>query len=247
MPYGGYRKLTFRKKPYRKNRYKVRKSRSITGKLGRPSKGLKQSVYLFKRRHTQIIELNTQTPPTGWDVQGNMLGRSMEYHLSDLWHNVDFTQLFGQYKITGVKTTFMFANTGSPMVAKSSSTPHLYSPNCQIIVWMNNHPQGQVPTLDREYFETQQSAKKRLGLNGGKPISCYTPLRQSNMVYRSPTDTDYTLMKPKWISTLEPETPHYGLNIAFERADGQLFANASANYQSVRIETTYYLAFRQVQ
>ncbi len=233
----GYRRRRNAKKRY----YKRQRTR-----LGKPSGGLRQSVYLFKRRHTEIIQLNTQTLPAGWSQDGTQLFKTFEYRLNDLVNFADFTSLFSLYKLTAVKTTFIFANTNSTTQAASSSAPMLTNPNTQIIVWYNRHPQGQVPTLDRAFFEENTASKRRLGLNGGKPINFYTPLKQSNMIYESATGTDYTLQYPKWISTQEANAPHYGSNVMLERADGEIFAGDSNNYQKLRIESTYYIACKAV-
>lgn len=239
-----YKKLYKRKRNYRKY------NRKIKPKLGKPSKGLKQSVYLFKRKTCEVIQLNSQTPPTGWEAGGfNSLYRQTEYKLSDMRDTPDFTTLFSMYKISAVSVKFFFNNTGSTNISTVSTPPQTYS-NSQILVMYCPWKAGASEIMDAEYMLTCQASKRRIGLNGGKPIKLYMPLRQLSVMYRSgipPAATyDYTSVKPQWISTQEIDTPHYGVGICFQKADQGLFAAQSTNYQSCRIETTYYIACKGV-
>ena len=243
---------TYRKKTYRKKRTYNKKKTNYNNKtrIGRPSKGLKQSVYLFKRRVVDVIELNTQSPPPDWEAGAfNSLYTQQEFKLSDLREQTDFASLFLQYKITGVKTTFMFSQTTAGPVHHETS-PQTTNSNAQVIVMYAPWMSGASTDPDANYMKDTQASKRRLGLNGGKPISLYTKCKQLSVLYRAglaPAATfDYGSTKPKWISTQEQDTPHYGLNICFQRADRDLFANDSTNYQKCRIEHTYYVACKGV-
>lgn len=236
-----YKKVYKRKRNYRKY-YKKSKP-----KLGKPSKGLRQSVYLFKRRKVDVIQLNTQSPPDDWEVGAfNSLYTQTSYKLDDLREDTDFTNLFKMYKLTAVSLKFMFSNTISGSINDHNGiNPKTYS-NSQILVMYSPWMAGETRATDASYMLDCQASKRRLGLNGGKPIKMYVPLRQLSMVYRTLTDTDYASSKPRWLATTEPSTPHYGVNICFQRADQSLFAGDSSNYQSCRIETTYYIACKGV-
>ena len=237
-----------KKSPYQKKKKFYRKRKT---KLGRPSSGLKQSVYLFKRRHVDVVQLNTQSPPENWGGDGafNSLYRQMEYKLSDIRDDTDFSSLFLQYKITAVKVKFIFNQTSTGPVSHDN-VPQTANSNAQILVMYSPWTAGESRVPDASYMKDCQASKTRIGLNGGKPISLYVPVKQLRVTYRSglaPAATfDYASTKPRWISTQEIDTPHYGLNICFQRADRELFANDATNYQSCRIETTYYIACKGV-
>lgn len=236
------------KKNYKKKNYRKRYHRN-KAKMGKPSKGLRQSVYLFKRRTVQVVNLNTQNPPEDWEVGSfNSLYKQTTYSLDDIRDQTDFTNLFSMYKLSAVSLKFMFSNTGSVPTGTTnniSSPPQTYS-NSQILVMYAPWRAGSTEATDANYMRDCQASKRRLGLNGGKPIKMYMPLRQLTMVYRSLTDTDYTSSKPRWISTAESSTPHYGVSICFQKADQGQFASDSTNYQSCRIEATYYIACKGV-
>lgn len=236
-----YKKRNYRKKNYRKYHRKNK------AKLGKPSRGLRQSVYFFKRRQVEVIQLNTQSPPEDWEVgASNSLYKQLTYQLTDVRDYTDFTNMFAMYKISAVSVKFMFSNTTSNSVYHAG-TPHQAYSNSQILVMYAPWKAGSVEIMDANYMRDCQASKRKLGLNGGRPIKLYTTLRQLGMVYRSPTNTDYVSSKPRWLSTKENDTPHYGLGICFQKADQEQFAADSINYQSCRIETTYYIACKGVE
>lgn len=236
----------YMKKKNNKKRTYNRNYRRNRTQLGKPSRGLRQSVYLFKRKQVDVIELNTQNPPPDWDVGAfNSLYYQQNYKLSDIRDTTDFSNLFLKYKISAVKVRFIFSQTNTGPVQHEVS-PQTTNSNAQILVMYSPWTAGQIQTTDANFMKDCQAAKTRIGLNGGKPISLYVPLRQLASTYSSIANTDYASVKPRWISTTETDTPHYGLNICFQRADRTLFANDATNYQSCRIETTYYIACKGV-
>lgn len=215
------------------------------------SRAMRPQIYLFKRRRTEVVELDTQTPPTGWNSFGNALYKQFVYKLTDLTNYSDFTNLFNQYKLAGVKCQFIFSNTQSAPVQHDSNPT--YNPNAQIVMWLAPNPTGKQQTLSPTHFYNTSSATKRICLNGGKPVGVYRRNKQLTQILQAhppaggtPT-TDYGFSNPKFISTSEPHTEHYGLNVLLERVDGNLMAGNSNNYQYMRIYYTYYVVCRQVE
>ena len=239
------------RKSYRKKKTYTKKKKWSVGKtrIGKPSKGLKQSIYFFKRRTVDVIELNNQLPPDGWSAGAfNSIYKQHQYSLTDVREDTDFSNLFLQYKISAVKVSFMFSNTVAGAVG-TSGTPPMSGNNSQIVVmyapWVHGNTYH---APDANYMKDTQASKRKLALNGGKPISLYMPVKQLSIMH-APVGSgtvDYAAVNPKWISTRETSTPHYGLNICFQRADRAIFAHESAQYQSCRVETTYYIACKGV-
>jgi len=54
-------------------------------------------------------------------------------------------------------------------------------------------------------------------------------------------------MRPKFISTEQPDTPHWGYNMMLQRVDGSGFSDGHSNYQAVKILTTIYLECKKVE
>ena len=84
--------------------------------LGKP---LVPSEHRFKRTVVETIALGASVP-SGWTTDGaNGIYRQWFYKLSDLPEYEEFTNLFAQYKITGVATRMYLV----PQTAESLKTP----------------------------------------------------------------------------------------------------------------------------
>jgi len=69
-------------------------------------------------------------------------------------------------------------------------------------------------------------------------------LKQLNSIYQSPLNTDYTVVRPRYISTTEVATPHYGMNVHIAKVDGSTFTTNSAR---LKIFEKIYLTCKQVK
>ena len=239
MPYG---RKTQRKTNRRRRNYRRPRRPNTVARPMRPA------VYSFKRSTSEVVQLNTQTVPLGWTASGNALCKNLNYKLSDLPDYLEFVKLFRRYKINAVRVQMYFSNTGSTEASNplSSETPQIQNANNQIM-WVCPSPAGNSTIIGPDQMLQIQSAKRRPCLNGdGKPISIVSRVRQLGMRYGGEQNTDFAVVKPRFVSTQEPHTIHYGQSICFERADQSVFANNSHNYQTVRIIYTYYFQCKQV-
>lgn len=238
--------------PPKKNKKRVFRRRRNKPKLGRPSRGLKQSLYFFKRKTTEVVTLIDDALTNGWLVSSdNGIYKSWTFNLDQLNSKTDFTNLFKMYKICAVKLELCFNNTGSVISANNIAGQNSVQPGCQLQVFTIPNRIGKArsvlaPLTEQIVLDTQ-SHKKRLALNGGRPLKFYFKLNQLGMVFHNSTNTDYTLSKAKFISTQETGTEHYGLEMYINRVDGNALSTGMANTQSVRINTTYYLACKGVE
>lgn len=229
-----------RNKKRRFNRKKQRPVAKIQRGLNSPA------IYPFKRSISQTIGLNTATPPEGWSVSGNHLYKNWGVSLGELEDYQEFTQLFKYYKLKGIRIQMYFSNTNST----ASQAPGSASPNQQILMWIDTNKDGYntaASGLEKTYL-TSQTAKKKLCLSTtGKPVDIYMSLRQQSEMYGSPGNTDYTTIRPRWVSTSEPTTAHYGLKMMLQRVDGQPFTSGITNSQYVKIIQTVYLQCKKVE
>lgn len=221
-------------------------------RLGRPSRGLAQSTYLFKRQTTEVIDLlPTGSPGNGWlpasgDASDNGIFKQWNFSLAQLPNITEFTSLFKRYKITAVKLDLSFTNTGS-VITSVGTAPS----NGQLQVYTTPNRNGRSrnaanPLTEAVLLQTQ-AKKKRLALNGGRPLKYFMKLKQLGMIYTSPTDTDYGTQWPQYVSTSETNAAHYGLEMYINRVDGKPLSTEITGNQSVRITTTYYLSFKGVE
>ena len=214
----------------------------------RPQSSIPRSVtspmtYKFQQTFADSIQLNTAIPPTGWSAQGNALVRQMTFSLDELPTYTRFSNLFAQYRLLAVKTEMFFGNTVSDTLDTGTSN----SGNRQMLVYTMPNRAGVAETLTEDAFLQTQAHKKQLALKtDGKPTVCYQDLSQLSQVFHTGVNTDYAKMSPKFISTGESGTPHYGLDIRIQRVDGEEFSQSTATYPFVKLLHTVYFECRQV-
>ncbi len=219
-------------------------------KIGKPSGGLRQSTYLFKRRITSIVELSN-ADSGGWisSTDNTSMYKQWNFKLSDLTaaaDSTDFTNLFRRYKINAVKVELSFTNTGSVPTSTSGGNYQL-----QLYTRQNRTGRSEEAITEQDMLNTQASTK-RLALNGGRSIKYYMRVNQLAENYASTTggipQTDYVTQRPRYVSTGETGCEHYGLDMFVNRVDGQaLGTNLSTSPQKMRCTLTYYMSFKGVE
>jgi hypothetical protein len=211
----------------------------------RPQRGLTSAIMPFKRSNSVVIGLNGSSPPEGWSVSGNNIYKNWGFSLAQLHDNTDFVNLFKYYRLKGVRLQMYFSNNVS-----TSEDGNNAPSNNQMLMWLDTNKDGadvSASGLETTYLDSQTSKKKLCLRTDGKPIDIYMPLLQQNMTYGGVGNTDYTLQKPKFISTTEPATPHYGFKMMLQRVDGQSFTSGMSSSQYCKIVTTVYLQCRKVE
>lgn len=232
-----FKKRTFRpRRPYRGRRKQLRRSFAKVPRVMRPK------TMRFKRDIEETLSLSGSVAPEGWTRDGSSrIYRNLAWALGSVGENTDFSNLFRQWRIKGARVRFYFSST------ESGATGDLRSSNSQLMVRMAPNQRGEVEALNNAYWQSIQAKKYKLALNGGRPIDIYMPCKQRNEVYASTVSTDYSMTKPKFVSTNSPTVAHYGLNIAIERVDGQGFTTGITNTQYCKTITTLYFEMRGVE
>lgn len=208
---------------------------------------MKPPIFNFKRSYEEIISLDTTAVPEGWYASGNNLYKSWGFSLSQLGTDqTDFTNLFKYYKINAANVQMYFSNTNSG----PTMGDNMYYPNAQIMMHIDTNLDGSDESsagYTSTYYESQ-TAKRRLCLNtNGKPVSCFMKCRQLADMYGGTANTDRATVRPRWMTTAEPTTPHYGYKMMLQRVDGQAFGSLTVNKQVVKIVTTLYFSCKKVQ
>lgn len=233
MPY--LKKKYIRRRPYRRFRgYKKKKKAG-----SKISKLLTPPTYRFKRSLQETLILNSASAPTNWTALENGIVITYSFSLSSINARTDFTNLYKQYRLKGVRMTGYYSNTQSTVY------------NSNTLMYMIQSPFGNTtPTdLTETFFLDHQLHKRKVCLNsrGGKCFDIFTPLFQLQETYAGTLNTDYALTRPRWISSKEPDTPHYGVSMRLQRVDGNPWTTSSENeYPSIKIIYTLYLECRHV-
>lgn len=236
-----------RKRTNRKRRF-VKRNKGYGYKI-HPIRQMRPKVYNFKRDIEETLALSSSTAPEGWVMNGNSrIYKNMGFALAQLGDVTDFTNLFRQYKIKGARVRFYFSNTASSMAtAQASGVTGAGYNNSQLMVRMAPNNKGENETLDNVYWQSIQAKKYRLGINGGKPIDVYIPLKSRNIVQTS-SGTQAVMSKPQFAPMENTSVLFEGINIAIDRLDGQGFSTGSVtNYQYVKVITTLYFQCRGVE
>ena len=238
--------MPLRRKKNANTKRRPRNNANKKRRLVRVQRGMRPSVHIFRRSLTQTISLSTSAVPEGWYASGNNLYKNWGFSLSSLGNFNEFTDLFKYYKLSGARVQMYFSNTGSVPTMGSN----MYYPNSQILLHIDSNKDGEDSStsgLEATYLNSQ-TAKKKLCLNTlGKPIDIYMPLRQQSMIYGGSANTDYATVRPRWIATTEPTTPHFGYKTMLQRVDGQAFQSITTNTQYVKITTTLYFMCKKVE
>lgn len=213
--------------------------------IGRPPRRALNAPrpYLFKRMLTHTATLSQED--SFWVSQGSNLGKAFAFSLSELQGDTDFTNLFKYYRLKGARVRMYFSNTGSVPVVSGTKT----FPNSQLLVTIDRNLNGETTDVANEsHYLQSQTAKRLIALGGDrKPVDIYMPLKQGNLVYQTSSLTNNTLTNPKWLSTENPDTPHWGYNVMIQRVDGETFTSGFSDRQSVKILTTLYFQCKKVE
>lgn len=209
------RRKVYRRKGPRKGY--ARKARALTKYTN-----VKRNLYFFKRRVAPGRQVNLTTNPEG----------TLQFSLDQLPGIADFTALFDQYKISGVKVDFRLILDPSAQAFGSATYPNLY--------------------VRRDYDNTanetiadiaQDNRAKRYVLLPNKARSIYIkPALQAEYFNTATGLTDKSPVWNKWFDCTNTNMKHLGLKWAIDTM-GILLPQGS----TMTIEFTYYLAFKNTR
>ena len=176
----------WKRKPKRKQRKAI---------LYRKPKSLTPGIFSFKRSRTEVVDLigttgQGWTPATAAGNQG--IGKTYAFALSDLQDDSDFANLFKYYKLKAVRVQMYFSNS-----ITAQDEPSRF-PNSQIMIYsdINSNGIGPNPETITTYLNSQTSKKTIAIASDRRPIDMLMKMKLANEVYRSPTNSDYTLKDP---------------------------------------------------
>lgn len=205
----------------RRNNRRTRVRRGYTNR--RPTNfnarnALVPSVYPFTRSFENLVVLEAPSGSFESTLQDNLVIGHIQVNLAELPGYTELQSLFAQYKLNGLtlKCTPTYQLDADP-----ASTETII---CD--VWRSSH--GQAPTAAFRLSDLLQIQKRQsFVMPQRKPFTRNMMLTQLNNVYTSALNTDYTVQKPKYLSTAESSTPHYGISFCFRRPDAAPFTSNS--------------------
>lgn len=241
--------MPFRRRPYKKRRRRAAPTNPRPLQLLRKKQPRNQlsRIFNFKRQMVSTLTLNAADPPTGWTATYNQpnvadaLTLNYVFALSQIPDYANFTNLFDSYRIKGVRIVGYFSNT---VTAPTS--------NSQSVLYMCPDHLGQTPATDltEEYFLQRPRSRKKMLTTGEsrRPVfDFFMPVTNLSSTYAGAVNTDYTMVKPRFISTTEVDTSYYGMNLRIQRLDGLNWtAHTSNAYPTLKLYTTVYFQMRGI-
>lgn len=232
-------------RPARRRAYRKRK---MMRKRGLPS------VYKFKRL-TQICRIYHQAGDAAniWQIQDptsilspqsasgvawsastipgtvfNTFGTA--HQIADLETPSDFTNLFDQYKITGIKCKFMWFQTDSA-VGTGAISPHL--------LYGTDYDDNAPPSINA--LRQKQNLKTKILANGKTHSIFFRPRALQDLADGAGTSLAGSV-RPGWINSQNTTVNHLGMKFALD----QLYATTTSN-AGLTMEFTYYLSCKAPQ
>jgi len=180
-----------------------------------------RQVHWFKRR-------GTATAVTG-DGITNAKFIGLNFTLSSMINAAEFSALFDQYKLTGIKLNFYLSRNPANSTSVNGIRPRLYI--------VTDYDTSTAPSSFDELREYSNS--KVWNFDSAKPFSYFVRPKVLNEVYRSGVSTGTAPVRPPWISTQHLDLQHFGVRMGIENIQ-------DVDYTIV-IEPTFYFGVKNVK
>lgn len=204
-------------KPYRKmyKSKKMQKKATITTNV-------KRNLYFFKRKIAPGTQINLTSTPQG----------ALSFKLNDVPGSSDFTALFDQYQIAGVKVDFRLILDPSAQVNTNSTYPNLYV--------RRDYDSTSTETIQQI---AQDNRSKRFILQPNRTRSIYIkPAAQAEYFNVTSALTSRNPVWNRWIDCNNDSYPHLGLLWAIDT-----MGIALPNTVTMTVEYTYYLKMKNTR
>ena len=239
-------KYARKKKVIRRSKYPKQKF-----KFG---KGLTRQVVPFTRESETYFKLHNLTGNTTAPFKnfthtndGGVVGQ-IKVQLDDFVAREDFTNLFRQYKLNYLKLTFYPAANCIPPGSVRDEGGN-YSNNQVLIRTMLNRTGIAIGAGNTISEWSQVMAKKQWMLATDKPttITCrLSQLAPTRAGGGSQSEEEYSVVKPRYVSTNHPDVDHLGLNVRFDSLNGNSLQQTDPVWPQFRIVAKVYMTCKGV-
>lgn len=221
------RRKMYRKRP-RMSRFKMARRR-----LAR----LRQPIHLFKRVFRVGDLIASYNATTGITTP---ISNGISFNLSQLPNSGEFTSLFDQYQIKGIKVKVQPLLTEGIASAVSGSTNIWGFPKLSTVIDYDDTTPPSTEDVLLQYGTLKQTPSFREHKRYFKPRVWLATLDTGSVVTASGTRAN------QWISTTNPQVPHFGLKIFHPGpiASGTPLVSSSIAYS---MYATVYVACKNVR
>lgn len=213
--------MVLKRKAPRRNVRRGKRARTMRGRV----RGMRypNKVYAFRRwANPNILSM------TGADGTGATSGFTIRFQLSQIAANTEFTGLFDQYKITGVRYRFVLSR--SPEWVTTVGNRGLYP----FIIWAHDYDGGSGQT---DVTALRQYANcKEWQMTENQPRTRWYFIKPSilNTVFQGVTSA-YSPKWNEWIDVSYPDVQHFGIDGTYSN----LYLGTT-----LAVEAIFYVKFR---
>lgn len=228
----GYSKRKHNTRSYKKAPMYIRRIKGLNGPRFRPrtlfSKLTGNKAYSFSRYASTKLSIPLNSTAE--------ISQSYAMRFNDITNYSEFTTLFDQYMITGVKWYIRLITNPDNSSGTISGPPTTTYPVLWSVVDLDDDSVMALSTI------REKEGVKRAIMRPNATITRYVKLpRVSNEVYNTGVSSGYAVGKPMWIDCNSAAIPHYGIKFCID-AEGQ----TTQNY-NIQIERKYYFKLKGVQ
>lgn len=189
----------------------------------------KYNLHEFTRCRIESLPLNRAQSIADPTTGERIWAFGSDFKLSYLPASTEFTTLYDQYCISGIKVTFTFSHNSSELLnLNSTGMPQLH--------WCHDYDDATAPAGVEEMMQYPTYKTKRLD----KPVSFFFKPSSLIMAYESAGTTAY---KPAWKQFFDAadDVPHYGLHWLVKEPQ---IASNNGSIGIVQITYKYYLKMK---
>jgi len=162
------------------------------------------------------------------------------FKLEDCVNYTEFTNLYDQYKIVGVKLKLIPYQTDATTAAAPSSLAGQPSFLIHSVIDYDDNTAVSASNTGADAMRQYPSYRcSNIYARHGKPWSRYLRPKIAREVYRTPVLTGYESAKMPWLDSDYADVSAYGLKLLFEVVSG-----GAAAQLMFKAEVTYYLRFK---
>lgn len=211
---------------YKRSRKAFKRGAAKRRRVYRKRKALRRvrAVNLHKFIRSRLAYFNV--------IGGSPAYTGMSFSLSDLPNYSEFTALYDQYTITGVKLTFMWSMTEATNTNGGPGAPTMFL--CR------DYDDANTPASIDELMQRPFTKTRRID----RPFSIFLRPRPSLETFNGALTSAYSVPnKAPWIDVNNPSVPFYGLKYIMNPYGGTV----GLIYGTVTIVCKYYLKFKGVR
>lgn len=188
-------------------------------------------IHRFKRTFFNSLQVDSTGLVSFFNfANANTTPSSAGAHLlNNLPQFTEFTTLFDQYKITGVKAKFIFTRNNADL-GTAYELPQL--------ITVNDFDDGNTLTVRDDYCQYESFKVTRLD----KPVTIFYKPKVATAIFNGAFTGYAQAGTAPWIDVATPGAQYYGLKWAVDCTDA-----AAVHLGTLDVYFTYYLAFRDVR